>query len=45
MRASITTDTTVASWVWMTALHRGCGNIRDNNCNNDSYLEEADMSS
>jgi len=29
----------------MKALHRGCGNIKDNNCNNDSYLEEADMSS
>jgi hypothetical protein len=45
---ALTTETTVASrgTLQMLLCSRSiCRNIRDNRSNNDSYLEEADMSS
>ena len=45
---ALTTETTVASRGNRQLLRPGCsnfGDIRDNRYNNDSYLEEADMSS
>jgi hypothetical protein len=45
---ALKTETTVASRGNLQLLRRGRGNcrdIRDNRSNNDSYLEEADMSS
>jgi hypothetical protein len=42
---ALTTETTVASRGNPKLLRPGRGNFGDNRYNNDSYLEEADMSS